>query len=235
MAAAFPLRNSSTWSESAQFDWAPFQSYGEEIIIAKDKYVFREGEAADFVYVVLHGRIRLCQLSQMGEEKAVLVVGQNGLAGEIGVMQPTGYVTSAVAASDSVLLRIAAPVFRSLFQSSPQLAEFVWLCISHKFMLLSREVTELPNATAQYRVIQYLVELAETYGEMNGDAVRIRSQVTLEEMANLAGMTRVTVAQIFRKLEQMRLFQRDGEYFRIASLSVLHQLLDNPTASHFTT
>ncbi len=232
MAVEFPFRNTSTWIESAQFDWTPFYAYGQEIQIAKDVYLFHEGDAAEYVYVVLQGRIRLCQLSQTGEEKAVLVVGLNGLVGEIGVMQPNGYVTSAVAASDSVLLRLPEHVFRDLFHSSPQLAEFVWLCISYKFMLLSRQVTDLSYATAQYRVVRYLIELAETYGETSGDAVTIRIQFTQQEMANLAGTTRVTVAQVFRKLEQMRLFRRDGDCFRIASLDALRQLTVNPKSSH---
>ncbi len=228
----FPFSNSSTWIESASFDWKPYLLYGTEVHIRKDEYVFYEGNPVTIVCAVLSGRIRLCQLSLTGEEKAIVVVGSNAMIGEVSAMQSSGYATSAVAASDSRLLQIRYDEFHRLFTSNPHFAKFICQNISHKFRLLSFQVTALSYATAQYRVARYLLELCETHGEPDGTGVRILIQFTHQEMANLAGTTRVTVTQVFRRLEQIDILCRDGDYFYIRSLKALRHLLDDPKASH---
>jgi CRP/FNR family cyclic AMP-dependent transcriptional regulator len=233
MSQEHPFRSSSTWMESACFDWGPYWSSGTEVQVRKDEHVFREGDPVTHVYVVKAGRIRLSRLSLTGEEKAIVVVGRSGLIGEVSAMLAGGYVTSSIAAADSVLLRIRCEEFRRLFHTDTRLAEFVCQSVSHKFKLLSDQVTTLSYATAQYRVARYLLELAETYGESHESGVRIGIQFTHQEMANLAGTTRVTVAQVFRRLEQFRILKREGEYYEIPSLEALRDLLNNPKASHF--
>ncbi|MCL6452681.1 MAG: Crp/Fnr family transcriptional regulator [Alicyclobacillus sp.] len=251
-----PPSRLSTWVESLQFDWAPFHSYGVEVRVRKGDHILHEGLPLDGVYVVLEGRVRLCRWSPTGEEKTVLVVGQNALFDEIGAMQPDRTsTTSAVASSDAWLMRVPIVTFHQLFMATPALAHFIWQNISDKYQLALSQLTALSYSTAQYRIVHHLLELGMTYGAPApcprrgtgtdathaapaegardaGDGVRISLRFTQQEMANLAGTTRVTVAQVFRKLESLHLLTRVGGYFCIPSVSALRQLLEDPKASH---
>ncbi|QQE80513.1 Crp/Fnr family transcriptional regulator [Alicyclobacillus sp. SO9] len=224
--------HNSTWVESVSFDWKPYQAYGHTLSVAKHQYVFHEGGPVEYVFVVHSGRIRLCQLSSTGEEKTILVVGSNNLFGEVSAMQQDGYITSAVASCDSQLLRIPVQTFLSLFRSNSNFSEFICQSMSHKYKILSSQVTAISYTSAQYRVAQYVLELAQSYGESFETGVRISISFTHQEMANLVGTTRVTVAQIFGRLEELHMLIKDGSYFYIPSIENFRHLLDNPKASH---
>lgn len=227
------LPNSSTWMESLAFNWTPYMSRGTEVQVQKDETLFHEGHHASHVYAVLKGRVRLCQMSPTGEEKALVVIGANGLIGEIGALEGEGYVTSATCSANSTLLRLPVVDFRQLFNSDNQFAEYVCHNLSRKVTLVMQQVTALSYASAQYRIVRYLIELAQTYGEVHPAGIRIGVHFTHQEMANLAGTTRVTVAQVVRRLEERHLLMKEGEFFHIPSIESLVKVLDQPKASHF--
>lgn len=259
-----PFSRVSTWVESVAFDWTPYQKYGAPLQVRKDQPILHEGAELETIYVVESGRIRLSQLSPTGEEKTVLVVGANGLFDEFGALQPSRCsVTNAIASSDARLMRIPMDVFHHLFRTDASFTQFVCQSMSYKYQLLLSQLTSLSYTSAQYRIANYLLELAETYGEPHAgyghggvvarnrfhdgvdrmdtsdgvqisttDGVRISISFTHQEMANLAGTTRVTVAQVFRRLEGLGVLRKEGAYFYISSVSGFRRLLEDPKASH---
>ncbi|QSO51186.1 Crp/Fnr family transcriptional regulator [Alicyclobacillus curvatus] len=261
-----PFSRVSTWVESVRFDWAPYKKYGVPLHVRKDQHVLHAGTELESIYVVETGRVRLSQLSSTGEEKTVLVVGTNSMFDEFGALQASRCsVTNAIASSDARLMRISMDVFHHLFQTDASFAQFVCQSMSHKYQLLLDQLTSLSYTSAQYRIANYLLELAETYGEPRAerydgtlggkrfhdagvpgnsiqsedlsnrpepDAVRISIPFTHQEMANLAGTTRVTVAQVFRRLEALGVLRKEGAYFYISSIAEFRRLVEDPKASH---
>lgn len=263
-----PFSRVSTWVECVTFDWDPYQKYGVPLQVRKDQHILHEGTELESIYVVEAGRVRLSQLSPTGEEKTVLVVGANSIFDEFGALQAGRCsVTNAIASSDARLMRISMDVFHHLFRTDPSFTQFVCQSMSHKYQLLLSQLTSLSYTSAQYRIANFLLELAETYGEPHtgprrddvvpgnrfheavvldnslqdeasgnksntADGVRISISFTHQEMANLAGTTRVTVAQVFRRLEALGVLRKEGAYFYISSISEFRRLLQDPKASH---
>lgn len=225
--------NSSSWMESLVFDWTSYKPLGIGVQIRKDEPLFHEAQTASHVYTVISGRVRLCQMSPTGDEKTLLVVGANGLIGEIGLMEGTTYVTSAVGSTDSTLLALPLITFRQLFHHDSRFAEYVCQNLSKKAALLAQQATTLSYASAQYRIVNYLLELAHTFGAPHSAGVQIGIRFTHQEMANLVGTSRVTVAQVFSRLEVRKLVKKEGSFFYIPSTDALRQVLDQPRVAQF--
>lgn len=225
----------STWIEGFAFDWTPYNALGKRIHLAKNTYLFHQDDPVQSVYAVLEGRISLSLSNELGDEKTMMIVGANGLVGETGFLadSSTGHTAAAMMVSDGILVGFDRDTFHQLFMTHPHLAEFVWFSVNKKLSILAKQSVELSYATAQYRVVQLLLELADTYGVQTEHGTQISIKFTQQEMANLAGTTRVTVSQVFRLLSERQLLSRENGYICVASTEPLRNLLENPKASHF--
>lgn len=219
--------------EDLTFDWRSYLSLAEPIQIARETTVFEQFDVVTRIYVVESGRVRLCLTSADGDEKTIMIVGKNGVIGELGLFDSGEYVTTAITSSDSTLYAFNANTFKSLIETNPDLVTFILFNMSRKFRTLAMQSLDLSYTSAQYRVVKSLRELANTYGVPHELGTHIRIRFTHQEMANLAGTTRVTVAQVFGQLERSGLLQKVAGHIVITSLAQLEGLLSSPKTSHF--
>lgn len=225
-----------TWIEDLKFDWSPYAPFGSRIYLPKDRVLFHYRQTRDTVYAVVQGRIRLSLTSEGGEEKTFVIIGKNGLLGEAGLYDGEEHVTNAIANVDSTLYAFRYPVFRNLLQSSTSLSEFCIANLGRKLQILTFQSMELTYTSAQHRVIRSLLELSGTYGTPDGATTRIAVRFTQQEMAGVVGVSRVTVAQVFRELTEQGLLERHEGHYVLPSPLHLTQLLvtdDKPKQLYF--
>ncbi len=219
-------QTTSLWIENLTFDWSLYSQHAKSITIAKNEILFAQEETIDQVFVVLKGRIRLAITNQLGEEKALLIIGRNGLVGDLGLYSAKVYLTSAVTATNCELLSFPTEDFGQLLHHHPELLQFYLLNLDKKFQVLTTQVVELSYRSAKSRVLHLLLQLATTYGIPEDERIRIGIRFTQQEMANVAGTSRVTVAQIFQLLKQQNLVTRENGYIYLNSATDLAKLID---------
>ena len=79
--------------------------------------------------------------------------------------------------------------------------------MSVKLRVLAHQNLLLSQATAAQRVVHHLMQLAGTYGEAQGQGVAIRISFTHQEMANLAGLSRVMTSNVLMQLQEQGLIE----------------------------
>ncbi|HZT06717.1 MAG TPA: cyclic nucleotide-binding domain-containing protein [Chloroflexota bacterium] len=117
---ATPTGVSSHWlfSGLSPGDLAPVVSQAKEVRFLPGQVVFREGEAADGLYVVVAGQIRVAAENKNGETQ-IAVAGRNGIVGEMGVLdgQPRSGTATSVGVSAAYFVP-AAPFLEVLARST---------------------------------------------------------------------------------------------------------------------
>ena len=87
-----------------------------------DEFVFWEGDAPDYFYVVVEGRIKIAKYSSSGKEFIIAFFGPGEMFGEVAVFEVKPYPASAQAVADTRVLAIKKDAFLSFLATRPQVA-----------------------------------------------------------------------------------------------------------------
>lgn len=104
----------------------------EEIFVQKDGFVFREGETADKLHLLVKGSIALrVNLTSRPESVTVSIVSRpHQTLGWSGIVAPNHYTASAFCEEDSRLIAIPADKFMQVLQAHPEAGFKVMLRIT---------------------------------------------------------------------------------------------------------
>ena len=214
----------SAWIEVPQFDWGALICNGaRRVQFEKNQTVFTQGDRVDHVYVLAQGRVRLVLLSAAGHEKHMAIVGTQGMVGECSAFLDGRHSVTAIASAPVVAWQVERKRLLDCMQSDPLcLRQVLWL-ISTKMRILANQNLLLSQATATQRVICNLVQLAETYGDAVPDGLSIRIGFTHQELANIAGLSRVMTTNVLAQLHVEGLVEKTGARCVIRDLETLRR------------
>ncbi len=99
-----------------QLQW--LLDHGEEVNVEQGKYIFRQGDDADYFYVVLTGEMQIVQDTN-GVERVLNTHRDGGFSGEVPLLSGTPYVASARALQPTRLMRFDSQAFRDMFGVCP--------------------------------------------------------------------------------------------------------------------
>lgn len=104
----------------------------EDVFVAKNGFVFREGEVADKLHLLVKGSIALrVNLTSRPESVTVSIVSRpHQTLGWSGVVSPNHYTASAYCENDSHLIAIPADKFMKLMEAHPEAGFKVMLRIT---------------------------------------------------------------------------------------------------------
>ncbi|MDM0107880.1 Crp/Fnr family transcriptional regulator [Variovorax sp. J22R24] len=198
----------SAWIEVPHFAWKTLTAGGAPTVrFSKGQTLFSQGDPVNHVLVVEHGRVRLVLLSESGHEKHMAIVGTHGLVGECSAFLDGRHSVTAVASSDVVARQVERQQLLHCIERDPEcLRQVLWL-MNVKLRVLAHQNLLLSQATAAQRVIHHLVQLADTYGEAHAAGVAIRISFTHQEMANIAGLSRVMTSNVLTQLQDQGMIE----------------------------
>lgn len=221
---ADPTASPSAWIELPDFDWGMLAGEGVRTArFNKGQTLFSQGDAVTHVHVVEQGRVRLVLMSAAGHEKHMAIVGANGMVGECSAFLDGRHSVTAVASSDVVTRQVGRELLLRCMEQDPRcLRQVLWL-VNVKLRILANQNLLLSHASAAQRVIHHLVQLADTYGEAVKDGIVIGISFTHQEMANIAGLSRVMTSNVLIELHDQGLVDKVGSHCVIRDLRRLRR------------
>jgi CRP-like cAMP-binding protein len=162
--------------------------------------LFLEGELSSSVLVVVSGRVKVFSLTEHGEEILLAVRGPGALLGELGAVDGLPRNASVAALEPVVALVVATPVFIDYLSSRGTAAMVLIQLITQRLRDADRKRVEFAAYDTAARVARRLVELAERFGEPDGQGVRIGVALSQDELAGWVGASREAVAKALRVL-----------------------------------
>ena len=213
----------SPWLDELTFEWSQLEQIGTPLEYKKNEIVFHYHDPADSIYLIKKGRVRLYLISSLGDEKAIAIIGKNGILGESSTYQQQHtYFASAITASPTSLVKIHPAAFKEAIMGNPVYTQQVLEMMSLKVRLLSQHSLQLAFYSSFQRVCQTLVQLGLTYGErLPSNRVKISIPFTHQELANLVGTSRVTVANHVKALLDNQTITKNKKYYTINDMEQL--------------
>jgi CRP/FNR family transcriptional regulator len=171
---------------------------------SKGEILFREGEPGEALHVLLEGLIKLSKLSYEGKEQILHYVHPGGIFAEVVLFDGGPYPATAEAVENCRVGILNNRDMAGLVLSNSRLALDLLKILSRRLRAAQLTIRDLALHDADRRLARLLVKLAERHGSSTSKGIKLNTLITREEMANIIGTTRETVARILSR------FQKEG-------------------------
>jgi CRP/FNR family transcriptional regulator, cyclic AMP receptor protein len=164
-----------------------------DVELPRGDRLFDEGDAGDRLYVVLEGKIKLTRAASDGRENLLSVLGPGEMFGELSLFDPRPRTASAVAITDARLAALAHADLLSWLTGRPDVALHLLRALAQRLRRANDVMADLVFTDVPGRVAKALLDLADRFGEQQGDGLQVHHDLTQEELAQLVGASRETV------------------------------------------
>lgn len=188
-----------------------FDQVSESIEIRRKNSIWEPGAAADTVYFVRSGIVKLSKANDEGRELTLGFHTRDQVFGELSVVNDVPHDTSAEAYEDSLLLRINKDDFIKVMMRHAPLAMRMVRLIGERRQRLEARVENLLFRSAHARLAALFIELAQSFGVRDSRGVIVNLKLTHKEIASLIGATRETVSFAILDLRRDGLIQTEGK------------------------
>ena len=196
----------------APIDWTAFLagiSRGKTTLeFSEGRTIFVQGDPADSVWYLQHGKVKLTVTSQQGKEAIVTVLGTNDFFGEGCLAGQLLRISTATAVSDCTLYRIdKALMVRTLHEQHGISELFMTHLLTRNIRFESDLVDQLFNSSEK-RLARILLLLANFGKESRSE--RVHSGINQEHLAQMVGTTRSRVSHFMNKFRSLGFIDYEG-------------------------
>lgn len=164
------------------------------IDIRRRRFIYRQGESVDALYVIARGRVKLCSIDGATAREAVIdILGAGSLFGESALYSLGGREKSAVAYENARLVRIPVGAFQEGMGERRELYDYILRLVGQRLARAERRVVNFALDAIPARLDKLLVELSERYGRDEQEGVLIDLALPHREIASILGSTRESV------------------------------------------
>lgn len=179
--------------------------------------LFSQGQAADSVYYIEDGLIKLTRTNGAGGRIILAVCGAGHIIGEEVLANGTQtYYTEAEVLTQANLFRIPRETVLRAFGSNPELAAALLDYLVQRKLALAQKVELLCLHDVEYRILHYLAELSKLV-KPTEDGEGYQLPITQLELADLIGATRETTSTTLNQLERRGLVKLSRRLLTIPS------------------
>lgn len=185
--------------------------------------LFLEGESCSTVIIVVEGRVKVFSLTEHGEEIVLAVRGPGALLGEFSAVdgEPRSASVTALEPVSALVVPIAA--FIEYLRAHGPAGIALLQMVTAKLRDADRKRVEFAAYDIAARVSRRLLELAERFGEPEGEGVRISVALTQDELAGWVGASREAVAKALRVLRSRGLVRTGRRSMTVLDLDGLRR------------
>jgi CRP/FNR family cyclic AMP-dependent transcriptional regulator len=171
------------------------------LTISNRQEIFTQGDAADAVFYIQKGKVRLSVVSQTGKEATIGMLGEGNFFGEGSLAGQEVRMGSAAALTDCQVLRIEKKAMMDVLHREPAFSDmFVAYLLARNIRYEEDLVDQLFNSSEK-RLARVLLMLAH-FGK-EGVPETVVPKISQETLAEMVGTTRSRVSFFmnrFRKL-----------------------------------
>lgn len=171
--------------------------------------IYLQGEESTNFYFVREGKVRVSIFKENGSEKILAIQEDNTFFGESAAFDRYPYFATATAMEESTIYAFDIEETEALLRSHPEVSLLIITSIIRKLRLLGLQVEGLSFLDAQKRVASILLKLMHEVGEPTANGILIKKRITHEDLANITGLSRVTVTNVLNYLNRLKLITKE--------------------------
>ena len=171
--------------------------------------IFTQGEAADAVFYIQEGQVKLSVVSEQGKEVVIAILEAQTFFGEGCLAGQPLRMATATALTDCSLMRIEKPAMIGVLHAEPAFSElFMAYLLSRNSRIEADLIDHLFNSSEK-RLARVLLLLAH-FGK-EGKTEPVIPQISQETLAEMIGTTRSRVNFFLNKFRKLGFIDYNGD------------------------
>jgi len=178
------------------------------VLFPKKRTIFAQGDAADAVFYIQTGKVRLTVVSKAGKEATIGILGDGDFFGEGSLAGQTVRMGSATAMTDCAVLRIEKKAMVKALHREHEVSDmFVAYLLARNIRYEEDLVDQLFNSSEK-RLARILLLLAH-FGK-EGIPEAVVPKVSQESLAEMIGTTRSRVSFFMNRFRKLGFIHYNG-------------------------
>jgi len=191
--------------------------------LQKGELLFNVGDAADALYVIASGRIRIWTVSAAGVEVTLNVQVAGAIFGEIGMLDGGARTAGASAMSPTELITISRNSFFGALDRDSQLARNVTALLCQRLRWTAARMEDAVLRPAPQRLARLLGHLVQDHSRRTPRGQEITIKLTQGELAQWTAMSRESLNKLLNRwIDEGVVWQEKG----VLTICKLDQLED---------
>ena len=183
---------------------------------AKDRIIYSQGDAADAVFYIQEGQVKLTVVSHHGKEAVIAILERGSFFGEACLAGELVRVATTTALGKSAIVRIEKQAMINVLREQSAFSElFVSYLLSRNIRIQEDLVDQLFNSSEK-RLARVLLLLAH-FGK-EGKPESVIAKIRQETLAEMVGTTRSRVSFFLNKFRRLGFIKYNGEMHVHSSL-----------------
>lgn len=192
--------------------------------VMSGSYLFWEGEAADHLYYVKKGRVKLTKTTDSGNKMTLYLHHAGDLFGQMDPFQTNTQTFNAEVIEDAEFGIIEQKDLELLLWQHKDLAiAFMkWMGVMHRMTQSKFRDLMLYGKTGALSSL--LIRLCNSYGVRHGNMIRIDKKMNNSEMAEMIGATRESVNRLLNDMRKEDVISIEHGTIYVKDLAYLRQI-----------
>jgi CRP/FNR family transcriptional regulator len=209
----------------SEADRRELASHAIEVPIQKGQFIFREGDQADWFHIVKHGNVKCVKSSPEGREVTLKVLMPGDLfCCEASALAGEDHPGCAQSMGEGTIIKIHRKTMLDVIQRNPEAAVNIINYLSLRLRESQDNAKAFALDRAEQRVAAILVNLTQRSGIQEANGIRIGVQLTHQDLADMAGLTKETTSRILSRLKKDQIISGSGKKLIIHDLPRLQRM-----------
>jgi len=170
--------------------------------------LFSQGEPADSVYYVIHGKVKVTVVSEQGKEAVVAILGPDEFCGEGCLNGQTHRISTATSVMDCEIMRLEKQVMLRVLHDEPTFSEMFITHLLERTLRVEADLVDQLFNSSEKRLARALLLLAN-FGK-EGKPETVIPKVSQETLAEMIGTTRSRVSHFMNKFRKLGFIEYNG-------------------------
>jgi CRP-like cAMP-binding protein len=171
------------------------------VIVQKQQSIFSQGDAADAVFYIQKGKVKLTVFSQRGKEAIIALLGAGDFAGEECVMAPKSQrLATAVALTTCTLLRIERGEMVKALHEKKTFSDFFVSFLLRRNIRSQEDLIDQLFNSSEKRLARALLLLAQS---VKDEPEKVIPKISQEALAEIVGTTRSRVCFFMNRFREL--------------------------------
>jgi CRP-like cAMP-binding protein len=182
--------------------------------IEQGGFFFFQGDAADFLYVLISGQVKLLQTNPAGHQVNLRTIQPWQMFGALGAVRDEAtYPAAAQALEDSEALAIRGLFLREMMATRPYLSADLMKLMTLYIQEMQSRYRELATERVEQRIARALLRLTAQSGKRSEEGIELG--LSRQDLAEMTGTTLYTVSRTLAEWERKEMVRLGREKIQI--------------------